>query len=525
MILTLIKRKLLLAGVISIATLAAQPTPGAGSIAGHVFDSVTGAPVRKATVRLMAGQNRTSLTAGTDAEGKFEFSALTPGTYVLLASHTGLLDLLSRRTTVSLGPDGHIADATIRLPPRSFITGRVVDEDGDPVDRAQVLLFKQAYRDGRKRWDNRGGSTTSDTGEYRFSNLTPGRYILRAVDQRPPVDNRYGSTPTMSYGPGYYPNALSQQLALPVDVGPGAELRDIDIHLSKVARPAAFHVRGKIIGPPRVPQIVVSLGLHTMDGEFVARTMANPPDYRFDLSAPPGQYTISANDDASDPQVYGAEPLTVAGDMADVMLALAPAPEMTGRILLAESGNHVGLQSLRVQLLDTFYHAHEARCDAAGRFVFGAPFIPGHYTINVLSVPGGFFVRDIRLGEQEIFPDGFEISASGQLEIVLSSTVGTIAGSVEDADGKPFPYSSVTLIPLAGRSQPSRMDVDSDGNFRFTGLRPGSYKLFAWEEVDNDLWQEPEFRKTYEDRSAEVTVGPRQTQTAKLRVIRADEMK
>lgn len=515
----------LLAGVASVATLAAQSSPSLGSIAGHVFDSVTSAPVRKVTVRLMAGPDRVSLTATTDAEGKFEFTGLPSGMYVVSASHTGFLDFLSRRTTISLDPGGHIADATIRLPARSVIAGHVVDEDGDPLDRAQVVLLKEAFLHGRKLWVTRGNTTTNDLGEYRFSDLAPGHHILRAVDLRPPVDNRHGRVPAMYYVPEYYPSALSQQQAVPVDIAPGAEVRGIDIHLSKVARPPAFHVRGKVNGLPGQSRLVLSVDLRTLEKEVIARTESNPPDYEFDLTAPPGQYTIAAQDFSNDPRVYGTEPLTVTGDITDVMLAAAPTPEMTGRILLPESGDQVRMQNLRVQLLDTFMHAHEAQCDAAGRFVFSSPFMPGNYTINVLSMPDGFFVRDIRLGTQEISSDGFEVLASGQLEIVLSGAAGTISGSVEDADSEPFLYSTVTLIPLDGRSRPLRTDVDGDGHFRFTGLRPSAYKIFAWEAVDNDRWPDPEFLKKYEGRATDVTVGPRETRTARVRVICADEIK
>jgi hypothetical protein len=43
--------------------------------------------------------------------------------------------------------------------------------------------------------------------------------------------------------------------------------------------------------------------------------------------------------------------------------------------------------------------------------------------------------------------------------------------------------------------------------------------------VDNDLWQDPESSKKYENRATQVTVGPSETQKAQLRVIAAEEMK
>jgi hypothetical protein len=66
---------------------------------------------------------------------------------------------------------------------------------------------------------------------------------------------------------------------------------------------------------------------------------------------------------------------------------------------------------------------------------------------------------------------------------------------LSDDDGKPFPNSPVTLIPADGKSRPVKQSVDDDGNFKIAGLRPGTYKLFAWEEVDDGAWQDPEFRK------------------------------
>ncbi len=403
------------------------------------------------------------------------------------------------------------------------------------MDRAQVRIFKQIYRDGRKQWDRlkwdrlNTGSETNDAGEYRFPNLTPGRYLLQAYDQRPAINNQYGNPPKMFYVPAYYPNASSQQQAVPVEVGMGAEVRDIDIRLFKLARPPSVHVRGKVIGVPADSQTVISVGLLRADGGFFGggNTLAEPPDYAFELSAAPGEYTILGNVYSGGPNAYGTGRLTVTGDVAGVVLAMNPAPEIRGRISLAESGGQVRLQGVRVTLDDLPYHAsvQEVRSDATGKLVFGKPFRPGHYTMNVRSIPDGCFVRDVKLGGQEVSPDDFEILASAQMEVVLSSTAGTIGGSVSDADGKPFPNSTVTLIPPDSKSRPMRQSVDDDGKFRFIGVRPGRYKLFAWEEVDDDVWQDPEFRRKFESRATEITVGPSDTQNAQLRVIAVEEMK
>jgi hypothetical protein len=131
----------------------------------------------------------------------------------------------------------------------------------------------------------------------------------------------------------------------------------------------------------------------------------------------------------------------------------------------------------------------------------------------------------VKLGEQEISLDDFELQGSAQMDILLSNTAGKIKGSVSDADDRLVPASIVTLIPTDGKSRPVKQSADEKGNFQFASLRPGKYDLFAWEEVDDGLWQDPDFRKKYENRSAEVTVGPSDTQNIQLRVILEDEMK
>jgi protocatechuate 3,4-dioxygenase beta subunit len=520
----------LLAGFVSACTLAAQSNPGAASLEGHVLNALTGAPLRKATVVLTAPTSPIRLIADTDAEGRFQFIGLPPGTYKLSASRTGFLDRPARRP-IPLGPNDQVRDAEIRLPPQSVIAGHVLDERGEPVDRARVAIFKQVYRDGRKQWDRINAvPETNDTGEYRFPNLRPGRYLLQAFNLRPEIDNQYGNPPKMFYVPAYYPNAPSQLQASPVDVGTGAEVRGIDIHLFKVARPPDVHVRGRVTGVPADSQILVSVSLLPVDGGPFGggSTVASPPDYAFDLSTPPGQYTVFGNVYSSaDPAAYGTRSLTVTGDVAGVVLAMSPAPTVTGRISLAERGGKVNLQGVRVALTRLSSSlVSEVWSDAAGKFVFPKPVSPGHYAIvNLRSIPDGCFVREVKLDGQEISWDDFEISASTQMEIVLSNTAGRIAGSALDADGKPFTGASVTLIPADGKSRPVRQSVGDDGSFRFTGVRPGKYKLFAWEEVDDDLWQDPEFRKEYENRATEITVGPGETHNAQLRVIAVDAMR
>jgi len=235
--------KRLLPGLLCVFTLVAQPKPGNGTIDGHVYNSLTGEPLRKAMVTL-TGRDGVGLTDDSNAEGKFHFAGLPPGTYRISASHAGFLGH-SARYAITLGANDNVAGVEVRLAPQGVISGRVLDEDGDPSPGASVSILKQIYRDGRKQWNPSTGAVSNDAGEYRSPPLVPGRYLVRATSQRSGVNNSYGNPPKMFYVTVYYPNAATQQAALPVDVGSGADVRGIDVHLFKRAATPSYHVREK----------------------------------------------------------------------------------------------------------------------------------------------------------------------------------------------------------------------------------------------------------------------------------------
>ena len=509
----------LLASALVCACAAAQPKPGEGSIEGRVVHALTNAPLRRATVALTGGPFR--LVAETDADGKFDFTALPPGSYRLTASRTGFRERRVARLA-AVGGKERVQVADIRLAPQGVIAGRVVDEAGEPADRARVWVFKRTYRNGRGAWDQSGTSLTNDRGEYRFANLKPGRYILQARNEREPVNNRYGALPNEYSVAVYYPNATTQEQAVPVEVGVGTEASGMDIRLAKAARPPSFRVRGRIIGLPPDSPMVVWVGIDS--GSMTVRA----PDFAFNLGASPGPHTIRANEYSGEPTFWGSEPIVVTGEMSGVVVPLRRGPVITGRIRVAEEGAAVKLEAIRViltQLEGFTVVPQELQADASGRFV-SKPVRPDRYTIRFGggSLPDGFCLAGARLGEQEISPIDFEIQASATLDLVLGAKAGTIAGVVVDAEEKAFAGPAVTLIPHDGYSWPAKTTTDEAGRFQFGGLRPGKYTLLAWEEADDDLWPDPEFRRKYAGRAVEVEVKAGETQQAQLRAISTEEL-
>ena len=145
--------------------LSAQPRPDDScSVSGQVSNAATGEPVRRALVylrRIDASPGVTNIsvsnTASTDAAGRFAMTGIAPGKYRLSAERNGFLTAQygsrgpdKAGTLLTLEPGQKSNDLTMRLTPHGVITGRVLDEEGEPVSGVNVQVLRQQYMQGRK---------------------------------------------------------------------------------------------------------------------------------------------------------------------------------------------------------------------------------------------------------------------------------------------------------------------------------------------------------------------------------------
>ena len=109
------------------------------------------------------------------------------------------------------------------------------------------------------------------------------------------------------------------------------------------------------------------------------------------------------------------------------------------------------------------------------------------------------------------------------MEIVLGTGMGDIDARVTRSSGAPASSATVVLIPdapLRGRLDLFRKQTtDEAGTVHFENITPGSYKLFAWEDIESGEWWEPEFMKVHEARGAGVKIGEKSRESIELRSI------
>ena len=93
---------------------------------------------------------------------------------------------------------------------------------------------------------------------------------------------------------------------------------------------------------------------------------------------------------------------------------------------------------------------------------------------------------------------------------MLGADGGQISGVVTNENAEPCDGVTVTLIPTgAHRSRPFYKFVTTDafGKFIFQGIAPGTYKLLAWDKVDNKaVMYDPDFLRPHESAAQTVEI-------------------
>lgn len=188
---------------------------------------VNGQSIKKATLTLRPsdvrpGEMARPYTTSSDAEGKFVFQALEPGRYQLWAERPGFIRQVYggkagqyQGTIINLTPGQHMKDVIIQLLPQAVVTGKVLDEDGDPVGRARVEVLKPGYSRGRRQMLPIAVEPTDEAGEFKISSLAPGRYYVCATAMNPTImgaettrsaSNGDSKKPQEAFIPTCYPN-------------------------------------------------------------------------------------------------------------------------------------------------------------------------------------------------------------------------------------------------------------------------------------------------------------------------------
>jgi hypothetical protein len=146
--------------------------------------------------------------------------------------------------------------------------------------------------------------------------------------------------------------------------------------------------------------------------------------------------------------------------------------------------------------------------------------VPGLHQLDFEALPPDIYVRSVTAGDRDILTNGLNITADTELEITLGHSDAVISGTARAATGEPLINGSVILVP----DPPYRgvglryykVMTDPNGQFEIHGIAPGSYKLFAWTELEGAAFRNAEFMKEFDDRGKPINVDQTTRQTVDL---------
>lgn len=527
-----------------------------GSISGRVVNSATGEGIRRADVVMRGtagpmrggGAGQTARGATTDAEGKFRFDGVEAGNYFLMVQKQGFVPQRGPGYSgrgIRVTPGQEVSGQEYKLLPHVVITGRVVDDEGEPVQGIGVTVLRRRFMNGKRRWMQSNGGATNDLGEFRIFNLPPGKVIVSTTQMRrsfnTPVPNVViqgsGVADDQQYVPTYYPNAFDPEQATVIETKAGQTVSNVDIQLR---RGTVYKITGRVTDPEtQGPMRFGVSAIRTDDMMRGGEGASTKPDGTFEIrGVRPGSYTLTATTYDSRPAAgqrkLGVARVDVSGDVEGIAIEIKGGFKVSGTVAVqtANSGEKVNPQSVSVMLSPAeqgAFFGPAARVVVAADGTWSAEnVVPGTYRLNALlmrsadGVPG--HIAAVTVGGEDYLGKELDMTQGpvGPIRVVVSTNSGTINGTLDTSEVSSEGSGFAVAIPVDAKyrlvDQMRAMPVAQDGSFSIRGLRPGEYLVFAFDQFQSGALEDPEIFKQVEQKGVRVKVTAGQTSTAQVKL-------
>jgi len=556
-----------------------QPKTGTGRLRGRAVAADAGTPVRRAVIRISSPDIGTK-TAMTDSEGRYEFRDLPAGRFSLSASKAGYVAVQYGQTRpfeqgkpIDLA-EGQVMDkADFTMPRGSAISGRLIDEFGDPMSEAMVMAMRSVWSSGRRRLQPTGRTAmTNDLGQYRIYGLSPGDYYVSATMRGGDMmamelamssmmggagaGGPVGSNPSSGYAPTYFPGTPNGGEAQKISVASGQEAQNTDfallpVRLAKITgivlSSEGKPVDGALINatPKNLDgagMMMSGAGRSDKNGQFTIANVA-PGDYV--LQSRSFQITMSGGGDnmmvtarvggpgGGDSEI-GMLPISVSGeDVSNVVIVTAKGATASGHLTFEEGAKPNNLTNIRVMPASTdgepgppmmFGDSNSVKADGT----FEVHGLTGTRLFRLVNVPNGWMVKSVRLNGTDITDTGMEFKpgeAITGVEIAMTSRLTSVSGTVTGTGSEPV--TDYTLVIFSDDPQrwalPASRYIagrrpDQNGRFEVKSLPPGSYYAAAVDYLPDGDWNDPEVLDRLKANAKKFSLDDGESKTLELKI-------
>jgi len=509
---------LLLAQIPASTSKPADKAPPPCTVSGRVVTAVGGTPLASSRVALLPENERRDsqvYAAISDSGGRFTISGVPAGRYRFFATHTGYVDQHYQSTggdtgaVLALQAGQEAKDVLFRMTLAAVLTGRINDEDGEPMASIQVVALRKPTEGEMEDWPDSpsrgqdllpaGMAQTDDRGQYRIFGLKAGEYYIRVVDEFVPLTNlnlngsewEVRDALGSQYAPVYYPGVTQIGQAVPLVIRPGEEAH-IDLVLQHVK---LVQVSGRVIGVDGKPATDVHVRLEEVPAGDYSVFQSSDTDSKGEFKikgVAPGSYVLQAEQYSSEEEgirqaIYQAsQKIEVGNDNIDsITLALGRGATVPGRIEVSGAGS-VRFDRTSVQLFSNGDQSGGAWARVKKDGTFQLVDLPdGTLSFLMNGLEEGWYVKSARLGGDDLLANGLEVEkgeAGGTIQVVVSNAGAELAGSVTQ-DDKPMIGARVRVAPdpqtRYNRLRIRTANTDQSGGFSFIGIAPGQYRVIA----------------------------------------------
>ncbi len=499
-------------------------------ITGRVVADASGDPISNARVVLNLPGSTDRVVAVSERDGRFSLP-VPPGRHNIVATKPRFA---RGQVTVDAGTEG----VEIRLRRGAAISGRIIDEFGDPVVAARV--FVETPRTAAAV----ATTGTDDRGEYRIGGLSAGTFSVAVLtigpaEIRPLGGGRFAMNPVQMKT--YYPNATTSTEAQSIAINWGDERTGVDFVLPvgragfqpfdvgrrgpgpltaqrlQAARQAAPAdrtpppsgvIRGTVTGANGLP---LPYAVVRLEGSPEPQIVRTGTDARFEFRGlPRGPHSMSASKVG-----YFLRDVRVPlqqGETLDNWPVPLEAWGIVAGSVLDEYGDPV--QGAKVEVLQLRYEGGRRRLvgmpsfgsatDDHGSYrLFGLR--PGQYIVSA-EVGGAVAIADLPGYARTLFP-GTTVATEAQFVTVGQAEVtgidfglvrapsATVSGRFVNTKDEPT-GGSLQLLPsqrsLSAMGVPAGARIYPDGRFEFPNVSPGEYVIQGYRGRTNN-WTEGEF--------------------------------